>query len=534
MDKKAITEKTKVLLVDDKPENLMALESLLATNFDLNCLQATSGNEALKLAAIHDLALILLDVQMPEMDGFETAEILRSVRETRQIPIIFVTAISRDQEQVFKGYESGAVDYLFKPINSYILKSKVKVFVELNQQKQRLEQRANDLELLNQKLHQMQAELLQSRKMEALGTLAGGIAHEFNNLLFAMIGYTELVRDELPEDTLNHKNLEKVLNAGKRAKDLIDQILAFSHKTPFVRKQIQIYPIIKDVIQLMQITLPANIDIQQEIRAEEGSVMADITQLHQVLMNLCTNAAHAMLTTGGTLTIGLNEVMINGDFAAKHGLQEGAYCQLSVRDTGRGIAPEIIDRVFDPFFTTKALNTGTGMGLSVVHGIITQCGGSISVQSELGKGTVFDIFLPKAETEVPEHTNSTSPSLQGKESILLVDDEQLVAHMLAQRLKRLGYQVTTILSSKEALSLVMSSPDHFDLILTDQSMPDLSGIQLAKALLQHKIDLPILLLTGYGDAVTLKKAKEIGIRDCLMKPVDLAQLTKSIRSALNQ
>ena len=380
----------------------------------------------------------------------------------------------------------------------------------------------------------LEDQLRQAQKMEAIGTLAGGIAHDFNNILGAIIGYTELTLEDVTANEKVHRRLEKVLQSGLRARDLVSQILTFSRQTKKERRTISISPIIKDALKLLRATLPTTIQIHQHLETETDLIVGDPVQIHQVLMNLCTNAKHAMRKEGGTLEVSLTEATLQSEeSAALFHLDPGRFLKLTVSDTGHGIPPEITERIFDPYFTTKEKDEGTGLGLSVVHGIITEHGGAIRVSSEVGTGTTFQIFLPLSEDQGVAQPKADKPILRGSENILLVDDEALLTESYGEILESLGYQVVTKTSSTEALETFRLQPRRFDLVLTDYTMPNMTGIQLAEALLKVRPDIPIILYSGFTEDITPQKAKSKGIKEMLSKPLSKHDLSAVLRRCLS-
>jgi len=380
----------------------------------------------------------------------------------------------------------------------------------------------------------LESQLQQAQKMEAIGTLAGGIAHDFNNILAPIIGCTEMSLEEVSTDTFLYENLQAVLNAGMRAKDLVQQILAFSRQADQELKPLRVQTIIKEVLKLSRSTLPTTIQIQQYISNQCGLVMADPTQIHQIAMNLITNAYHAMEETGGKLAVNLKEVeLLTADFQDPD-MIPGPYVCLTVSDTGMGMQKSVMDRIFDPYFTTKEKEKGTGLGLSVVHGIVKGFGGDISVHSEPGKETSFQVYLPVIKTrDEALEAEAIAPVLGGTEHILLVDDEDQVVRMVKQMLERLGYQITARTSSIEALEVFQEGPDQFDLIITDMTMPNMTGVQLAQKLIAVRSNIPIIICSGFSEKIDAQKAKVLGISGYVMKPVVRRELAKKVREALN-
>jgi PAS domain S-box-containing protein len=394
-----------------------------------------------------------------------------------------------------------------------------------------------DLKRAEEALEESERRLRQAQKMEAIGTLAGGIAHDFNNILAAIIGYTEMSLCSSVTKKQILENLEHVLKAGLRAKDLIKQILAFSRQGDQEFKPILIHLLLKEAAKMLRASLPSTIRIRQNIRAGVGAILGDPTQIHQVVMNLATNAAHAMHETGGTLGIELAGITLDErDATAIHDeLPAGAYLKLTVSDTGRGIEPSILHRIFDPFFTTKEPGEGTGMGLAVVHGIVKSHGGVITVDSDPGKGTEFRVYFPAMEPEATMAASEASMRdfAKGKGRVLFVDDEEALTLLSGQLLSRLGYEVVTRTSSLEALEAFRANPDRFDLVITDQTMPRMTGIELAQEMLRIRPEVPIILCTGFSEAVTPEKAKSMGIREYLMKPLVMRQMADTISGLLD-
>jgi PAS domain S-box-containing protein len=379
---------------------------------------------------------------------------------------------------------------------------------------------------------QLEKRLAQAQKMEAIGTLAGGIAHDFNNILSAIIGYTELSLIDIPNGSALQNNLQQVLKAGGRAKELVRQILAFSRQRESELVPVKISLIVNEALKLLRATLPATIKIRHNIKSHL-SVLTDPTNIHQILMNLCTNASFAMQAEGGVLEVSLNDADLDADFARQHpDVKPGKFIRLMVKDTGCGMTPEATERIFDPFFTTKKVGEGTGMGLSVVHGIIKSHGGTIIVESSPGKGSAFSVFLPAIATEVADQANQAQLVITGNERILFVDDEDFQADIGKRMLERLGYRVTTRTKSLEALDLFRQTPDGFDLVITDMTMPDMTGDVLARKLISIRPDIPIIVCTGYSERINPDIVKEIGIKEMALKPVVMKDIAQMIQRVL--
>jgi PAS domain S-box-containing protein len=380
----------------------------------------------------------------------------------------------------------------------------------------------------------LEMQLRQVQKMEAIGTLAGGIAHDFNNILAAIMGYAEMALYDVPEGTAGRRNLEQVLKAGYRGKDLVKQIITFSRRSEQERRPMLVSPIIKETLKLLRASLPTTLEIRQSIEAQAGMVPAEPTQIHQVLMNLCSNAAYAMREKGGVLEIMLADVDISSGDATLHpGLDPGPYLKLTVSDTGHGMDRAIMERIFEPFFTTKKPGEGTGMGLAVVHGIVKSYGGAIVVESDPGKGTTFEVFLPRIEGDSLPEADTDVPIPTGSERILFVDDEEDLVDMVQQMLKRLGYNVVAKTNSIEALEVFKAQPDQFSLVITDQTMPHMTGAGLAKELMRIRPDIPIILCTGFSEVINAEKARTLGIREFLMKPFAPREIADIIRHVLD-
>lgn len=382
----------------------------------------------------------------------------------------------------------------------------------------------------------LQVQLQHAQKMEAIGTLAGGIAHDFNNILGAVLGYAEMVQDDISLESRTRHDIDQVVKASHRAKELVKQILNFSRQA--ATEQIPLHPasIVKEAVKMLRSSLPSTIDIQQDVDQEAGLILADPTQIHQVLVNLCTNALHSMEETGGKLTISLKKTTFSKtELASEPQVQPGDFMQLSVGDTGSGITPEIQKKMFDPYFTTKEVGKGTGMGLAIIHGITKSYKGFVNYDSKLGEGTVFHVYLPiikdPALLEIEPITFDIP--LLGNERILFIDDEELLADVGKAMLERLGYRVTVRRNSIEALSTFQNQPDQFDLVITDQTMPGMTGSDLARRMLQIRPGMPIILCTGYSSLMSEEKALLLGIKGFAFKPLAKNDLAALIRKALD-
>lgn len=381
----------------------------------------------------------------------------------------------------------------------------------------------------------LEEQVRRAQKMEAIGALAGGIAHDFNNILSSIIGYTEIaMHDELPGDTPARFSLEQVLKAGRRARNLVKQILTFSRQDTTEKSPMDLSPLVKEVLKLLRATLPANIEIRSAVPPGGGNIHANPTQMHQVLMNLGANAAYAMRKSGGVLDVTIAEHAIDAlPPAAEAGIKPGRYLKLSVADTGPGIEPSVLSRIFDPFFTTKPKEEGTGLGLSMVHGIVKGHGGHLSVESLPGKGTVFEILLPMVSETRKREVAGKSHAHGGDRHILVVDDEKPIVTYLERTLKRCGYRVTGAVDGQEALEFFRNTPDNFDLLITDQTMPKMTGDVLVERIWKIRPKMPVIIFSGFSDRLTEERAMEMGISAFLMKPIVRAELAEAVRKALD-
>jgi PAS domain S-box-containing protein len=396
------------------------------------------------------------------------------------------------------------------------------IFSDITEQKRAAEER-----------RRLEESLKQARKMEAIGTLAGGIAHDFNNILGIILGFTQMVMLQLPNGSKMRNNLADVIKASLRAKDLIKQILTFSQRREQERKAIRIAPLVKETLRLLRASIPATIDVRHNVLSE-SSIMGAPTEIHQILMNLCTNAAHAMKDQGGALEVSLIDADIDSYFVALHPeIQPGPYVRLTVTDTGHGMSPALMERIFEPYFTSKGLGEGTGLGLAVVHGIVKSLQGMISVYSKPGEGTTFQVFIPRLEALQREDDVVPRTIPKGKESILFVDDEPDLVRIGITMLDYLGYSAVGKTNSIAAFEAFQEQPERFDLVITDLTMPSMTGIELASKILSIRPDIPVILSTGFSPVILLEEVKAMGIRELIMKPMVIHELAQAVRRTLD-
>jgi PAS domain S-box-containing protein len=409
-----------------------------------------------------------------------------------------------------------------------------------NELEQRVKERTAELTRAYEKLETEMAErtrveeqLRQSQKMEAVGTLAGGIAHDFNNMLAAIIGNAELAMDDVPEEMTARHNLDQIFKAGMRARGLVRQILTFSRKAEHERKPIALAPLVNETFKLLRASLPTTIEMRLNIDTVSDVVLADPVQIQQVLMNLCTNAGDAMRDTGGRLEVSLADTVLGGPLP-EEGMQPGTYVTLTVSDTGHGMDEDVKSRIFEPFFTTKERGQGTGMGLAVVYGIVQSHQGVITVMSQPEQGATFTVYLPRHTSGEKADEPTSRPVPKGRERILFVDDEEMLVEMAEGMLGHLGYRVTGTTDSMSALQTFAQDPGAFDLVLTDHTMPQMTGAVLAQKLKEIRPDIPVILCTGYSETISKEKAESMGIDGFVMKPLSRNELGEVVRRVLDK
>ena len=380
----------------------------------------------------------------------------------------------------------------------------------------------------------LEEQLRQAQKLESIGTLTGGIAHDFNNILGAIVINSEMALFDLPGGSGLRTNLDLILKSGLRGKDLVKQMLLFSRKSERKQEIITLTPLIKETFKLLRSSLPTTIQMKLLLETESDAVSADPSQVQQVIMNLCTNAAYAMRGTTGSIDISLQGITFGSTDLPEADMQPGDYLVLSVKDSGSGMDEEVRRRIFEPFFTTKPVGEGTGLGLSVVYGIVKNHKGNITVYSEPGRGSIFRVYLPKIATTGSVEAETPKPIPRGNERILLLDDEEVIVNSVRNMLQHLGYKVTALMDSQEALRLFSEKPSEFDLVMTDQTMPFMTGEDLGKEVMRIRPDIPVILCTGYSDLISSEKATAMGFRGYIMKPFTVREGAELVRRVLDQ
>ena len=516
-------ERPPILVVDDDPTQRIMFKQVLE-KAGHSVVEAPGGKEALELFAQHKPLLALVDALMPGMDGFELCQRLHSLEGGEDLTVLMATSLSDDAD-INHAFQSGAADFISKPINWTVLKGRVEHLLQGK--------------LAEQQMRAAEQQMRQSQKMNAIGSLSSGIAHEFNNHLASIMGYTELLQEFLAN--INEKKprqyADEVYHSAERARDLVSQMQLFSQSKPGELQQLQAKPLVKESLKMLRSSLPATISLQQQLDDGLPSIMADPVQFQQLLTNLLLNARDA-IEGKGQITISMQQVSLSdANCYSCHRNFEGSFLQLRISDSGHGIAPEVQEKMFEPYYTTKPVGRGTGMGLSVVHGIVHEMQGHITVDSQVDEGASISLLFPLNINELEERTtmeqreHATSKTDMGNR-ILLVDDEISITGYLGELLKMHDYDVTTSNDSQQALSLFLSEPAAFDLVITDMTLPGLTGIELATGMRQLRPDLPVILCSGYIDEETKQAITESGIQESFNKPVDSRALIESVGKLL--
>ena len=476
-----------------------------------------------------DGKFIFANQKMMEMFGYSSYEELEAIGSIAELYVRPEERSKIVNEIMSKGFINDEFEYKHKDGRN--------IWIKLHARKTRNKEGAIILEGLMEDVtavKNMKAQLQQSQKMEAVGTLAGGIAHDFNNILAVILGNTELASFDVPDSNPAAKSLKAIHQASIRAKDMVQQLLAFSRKNDEKSRPFNMTPIIKESMKMLRSAIPTSVEFKQHLSGDLCNVLGDATQINQIVMNLVTNAAHAMSEEGGLLEVTLENIALQEEKSCFDWvLSPGEYIRLKVRDTGEGIEPTIIDRIFEPYYTTKEVGKGTGMGLSVVHGIVKRHGGGIRVESELGKGTIFEIYFPALEETAEEKKEPEGEIKGGPERILFVDDEESLVGMNHQRLERLGYQVKSTTKPLEALEWFKTEPNQFDVVITDMTMPRMTGDKLAAEVLKIRPHMPVIICTGYSERMSAKKAEGLGVRKYLEKPIGLRNMASALREVLD-
>ena len=545
----------RILVVDDIEQNLYMLRVLLEAH-GCSVEDARHGGEALEKARRSAPDLIISDLLMPVMDGYTLLGHWKADEQLKRIPFVVYTATYTDPQDEKHALELGADAFIIKPMAPVLFMARIREVLAsrgtaphapAGEEKERLrdysevlirmlEKKMRQLEQTNRALEahiaerqQLEEQLRQSQKMEAIGQLAGGIAHDFNNILAAISGNTELALEDTASDHPAREFLEEIRNSSARAKRLVQQILAFSRRQPLDRRVISLEPIIEESTDLLRASLPASVGLDMEVDAGVPPVLADATQMHQVLVNLCTNAWHALEGQSGRIVVRLKSVALTADSVKPLvGLRPGNFVYLSVSDTGIGMDAATRARIFEPFFTTKEPGKGTGLGLSVVHGIVQGHDGAIVVRSQPGEGTVFEIYFPAA-TAIEETAAAPAPALRGQgQHILFLDDEAPLVTLAQRLLERRGYRFSGFTRASEALRAFAEKPDEFQLVITDLSMPGASGLHFASDILKLRPDVPVVLCSGHVTEELREHARRAGIREVLYKPNTVDEFGETI------
>jgi len=518
-------EKIKVLLVEDDEAHAEIICRVFADYDSRYNLQVAYNLSEAKDALGESPDLLIADFLLPDGRGLE---LLEGEMEKQDYPVIIMTSYGNENVAV-EAIKNGALDYVVKSEDAlqdmpHIVERAMREWGLIKENERAREEK-----------RKLEIQLFQSQKLEAIGTLAGGIAHDFNNILGAIIGYTELALFESEEDSIGRYNMEQVLKASHRAKDLVKQILAFSRRSDKEKKNVNLGPLIGEAVKLLRASLPVSIEIRYHVDKKTPPILADPGQIHQVIMNLCTNAGHAMEENGGLLEISLSPFIVtNEDLVLFPDATPGKHVKIIVRDTGHGMDDEVRQRIFDPYFTTKPQGKGTGLGLAVVHGIVRGHEGHIGLTTKPGSGTTFEIIFPTVDGEGSIEEISNESIIPGKEHILFVDDEEFLVDLGTRILERFGYRVTSSMDPLKAIEIFQADPENFDMLVTDMSMPGINGKELAGRIRRIRSDIPIIICSGFNESINEENAKDSGIQAFLSKPLTVQELGNTVRRILDE
>jgi PAS domain S-box-containing protein len=512
-------------------EALQESEERYRTLYDQTPLMYFTVDSHLRVLSVNHFGATLLGYDVNELVGKSVATVVHE-EDLHLLKLAMTQSLHEDnpaaQREFRKVKKDGTVLWVRETIQTFLDPHQQKIFLLSCED-------ITDRKRAEEALAQSENQLRHTQKMEAIGTLAGGIAHDFNNILGAILGYSELAMTQFSQDQRLKSYLEEVVTAGNRAKELVKQILAFSRRSDQEREAVDLNVIVREALKLIRATLPATIEIRSTLEESPSVVFADPTQIHQVVMNLCANAEYAMRKEGGILDLAITSVDMTPHSVMEFpSLKPGTYLRLTIRDTGQGIPPEVVERIFEPFFTTKRSGEGTGLGLAVVHGAVVGHGGHISVSSSVGKGTTFTVWLPRLDVVLPAQSDRADEWPKGSGQILFVDDEEVLARWGEQLLMHLGYSVVATTNPHEAVDLFRRQPDQFHLVVTDQTMPAMSGEVFARVLLDIRKDIPIILCTGFSHVMSAERAAELGLSAFLMKPVNASALAHTVKKVLDE
>ena len=527
----------RILIVDDTPTNIRVLVPILMEHGKFQINISNNGKDALKLLEKVRPDLILLDIMMPELDGFETCRIIKSDESLKDIPIIFLTA-KNETEDLAKGFALGAADFVSKPFNSVELMARVKTHIELKQNRDLLKttlenlvrKRTEQLEKETVEKLKLKDQLMQSQKMEAIGQLAGGVAHDFNNQLGGIIGSAELIKHYTKDEKIN-KYSDLILSAAQSSANLTKQLLAFARKGKETSMPVDLNKTILQITQLLQRSLDKKINIIHDFKSYNTFTIGDPAQLENAILNIAINAGHAM-PEGGELTFSTS--IIDLEEGSEYNLPTDCYACLKITDTGIGMSREVMERIFEPFFTTKEKDKGTGLGLSATYGTIQQHGGAIHVDSNIGEGTSFTILLPASqERSLDDFQSGRKLNNLSSTKVLLIDDEEVILFTVSEILKALNCKVTTASDGQKGIDIYKENPDEFDVIILDKIMPKMNGMEVYLKLKEIKEDVKVILASGYSE----EQAQEIldaGVSAFIRKPYSMSTLSENLAKLINQ